>query len=156
MNNKLGIKRTCIDCFALGGEIHIYQYGANPLKFLISDRLGSCTLAEAEPKENVVERTLNLFHEGFKHINYRLIDLNCETFAVYCKTRLLVNSEVNIGQIGQLTIIGDIGLRPDAVEMSLVEREQALTSKSFWKDFPKPTMLKLLPPVSSFTNLLKK
>ncbi|KAI3498728.1 hypothetical protein L1887_34508 [Cichorium endivia] len=121
VNNKLGIRRTCIDCFALGCEIHVYQYSANPLNYLISGRSGRCTLAEADLRENVVERTLNLFHEGSQHRTTNKYDGH-ERRSLFKNTYTTGRHPVKTSVLAYLLslVIGDIGLRPDSVEMSLV------------------------------------
>ncbi|GLJ19198.1 hypothetical protein SUGI_0344900 [Cryptomeria japonica] len=63
--------------------------------FLAKARGGTCTLAESDPPETVLHRATYLLQNGFGC--YNVFKNNCEDFAVYCKTGLLVLDGLNVG-----------------------------------------------------------
>nr|GFD16754.1 NC domain-containing protein-related protein [Tanacetum cinerariifolium] len=93
--------------------------------FLAKARGGTCTLAVSDPPEAVVHRANYLLNNGFGC--YNVFKNNCEDFAIYCKTGLLVVDQRTMGQSGQaVSIIGgplaavfryaaDIGMRRDVM-----------------------------------------
>ena len=94
-----GVILSCIDCFLSGGELHIFIYNVSPLVFLAQARGGTCTLAKSDPPEDVLHRAEYLLENGFGF--YNLFRNNCEDFAIYCKTGLLLFTSVNVGRGGQ-------------------------------------------------------
>lgn len=94
-----GVISSCIDCFLSGGELHIFVYNVSPLIFLAQARGGTCTLAKSDPSEDVLYRAEYLLENGFGF--YNLFKNNCEDFAIYCKTGLLLFTSVNVGRGGQ-------------------------------------------------------
>ncbi|KAI5408215.1 hypothetical protein KIW84_054150 [Lathyrus oleraceus] len=97
-----GVISSCLDCFLSGGELHLFEYGVSKIHFLAQARGGTCTLASSDPTQEVVTRALNLLENGFG--DYHFFENNCEDFAVYCKTELVVriNSIVGGGGSGQV------------------------------------------------------
>ncbi|RDY05324.1 hypothetical protein CR513_10845 [Mucuna pruriens] len=100
-----GVTCTCLDCFLYGGYLYIFEYGVSPAFFLAKARGGTCTTAPSDPTEAVLHRALFLLENGFG--GYHLFKNNCEDFAMYCKTGLVVvtitNMSVGVGQSGQAT-----------------------------------------------------
>ncbi|KAL6959755.1 hypothetical protein U1Q18_039910 [Sarracenia purpurea var. burkii] len=82
------VKSCTIDCFLKGGEIYIFRYAVSRALFLAQARGGTCTLAASDPPEDVLHRAEFLLNNGFG--GYHLFENNCEDFAIYCKTGLLV------------------------------------------------------------------
>ncbi|KAK2982137.1 hypothetical protein RJ640_026552 [Escallonia rubra] len=96
-----GVISSCLDCFLSGGELYLFQYGVSSLFFLAKARGGTCTLAVSDPPEDVLHRAEFLLQNGFG--GYQIFKNNCEDFAIYCKTGLLVFTSVSVGRSGQAT-----------------------------------------------------
>ncbi|XP_015879607.1 protein LEAD-SENSITIVE 1-like [Ziziphus jujuba] len=94
-----GVLSSCIDCFLSGGDLYLFEYGVNPAVFLAKPRGGTCTLASSDPPEDVLHRAFFLLENGFGV--YHIFKNNCEDFAIYCKTGLLVFTSISIGRSGQ-------------------------------------------------------
>nr|KJB24549.1 hypothetical protein B456_004G150500 [Gossypium raimondii] len=62
-------------------------------------RGGTCTTAASDPLETVIHRAMYLLQNGFG--NYDIFENNCEDFALYCKTGLLILYNLGIGRSGQ-------------------------------------------------------
>ncbi|KAL6609902.1 hypothetical protein ACP70R_039871 [Stipagrostis hirtigluma subsp. patula] len=100
-----GVVSSCLDCFVAGGALYRFEYAVNPALFLAKVRGGTCTLATSDPNETVVHRAKYMLTNGFRC--YSLFKSNCEDFAIYCKTGLLVAERGVVGQSGQaISIIG--------------------------------------------------
>lgn len=100
-----GVVCSCLNCFLAGGVLYRFEYAVNPSLFLAKARGGTCTLAVSDPDEIVVHRAKYLLENGFGC--YNVFKNNCEDFAIYCKTGLLVVVEGRLGQSGQaVSIIG--------------------------------------------------
>ncbi|KAG8374543.1 hypothetical protein BUALT_Bualt10G0006100 [Buddleja alternifolia] len=117
-NHKNGVTLSCLDCF-LGehGSLFRYKYGVSKHKYIAKVRGGSCTTAQSSPPQLVIHRANFLLENGFA--KYNLFEKNCEDFALYCKTALIVKHGGCSGQIKLLTdgIVkrykADIGVRND-------------------------------------------
>ncbi|BAT88167.1 hypothetical protein VIGAN_05161300 [Vigna angularis var. angularis] len=96
-----GVTRTCLECFLRGGYLYLFEYGVSSAYFLAKARGGTCTTASSDPNEAVLRRALFLLKAGFG--GYHLFKNNCEDFAMYCKTGLLVVTNISVGQSGQAT-----------------------------------------------------
>lgn len=94
-----GVVSSCLDCFLAGGILYRFEYSVNPAIFVAKVRGGTCTLAESDRGENVVHRAKFLLESGFGF--YNLFKNNCEDFAIYCKTGLIVVEQGPMGQSGQ-------------------------------------------------------
>ncbi|KAK3200254.1 hypothetical protein Dsin_023669 [Dipteronia sinensis] len=92
---------SCIDCFLSGGELNLVEYGVSRAYFLAKVRGRTCTLATSDPSGDVLHRENILLDNGFG--DYDVFKNNCEDFAIYCKTGLLViiPSSTRGGQSGQ-------------------------------------------------------
>ncbi|CAN7067971.1 unnamed protein product [Brassica rapa subsp. trilocularis] len=72
------------------------------LPFLLNPRGGTCTLAPSNPPEDVLFRAnFHLLIDGWFG-DYDVTDNNCEDFAIYCKTGLLVCNKARFGTSGQV------------------------------------------------------
>ncbi|KAG2683111.1 hypothetical protein I3843_10G017500 [Carya illinoinensis] len=100
-----GVVSSCLNCFLAGGVLYRFEYAVTPALFIAKARGGTCTLAVSDPDEIVVHRAKYLLDNGFGC--YNVFKNNCEDFAIYCKTGLLVVDEGRLGQSGQAaSIIG--------------------------------------------------
>ncbi|KAF8649987.1 hypothetical protein HU200_064148 [Digitaria exilis] len=95
-----GVAMSCLDCFLHGGGLYLFHYAVSPAFFLAKARGGTCTLAASDPGHVVVHRARYLLDKGFGA--YSLFKNNCEDFAIYCKTGLLVETAFSVGRSGQL------------------------------------------------------
>ncbi|KAH0436776.1 hypothetical protein IEQ34_026347 [Dendrobium chrysotoxum] len=95
-----GVIKSCIDCFLAGGKLYIFEYGVSPAFFIAKARGGTCTLAASDPAEDGLHRAKSLLDQGFGV--YSLFKNNCEDFAIYCKTGLLIQTHYSIGRSGQM------------------------------------------------------
>lgn len=94
-----GVVLSCLDCFLGNGSLYYFEYGVPPSVFLAKVRGGTCTTAESDPPESVIHRAMHLLQNGFG--NYDVFQNNCEDFALYCKTGLLVVEKTGVGSSGQ-------------------------------------------------------
>ena len=100
-----GVVLSCLDCFLAGGVLYCFEYNVNPAIFVAKLRGGTCTLATSDPPETVVHRAQYLLDNGFGC--YNVFKNNCEDFAIYCKTGLVVLDQLTMGQSGQaVSLIG--------------------------------------------------
>ncbi|CAK9322980.1 unnamed protein product [Citrullus colocynthis] len=100
-----GVVSSCLNCFLAGGVLYRFEYGVTPAIFLARARGGTCTLARSDSDDIVVHRAKYLLDYGFGC--YNVFKNNCEDFAIYCKTELLVVDQRITGQSGQaVSIIG--------------------------------------------------
>lgn len=100
-----GVVLSCLTCFLAGGVLYRFAYAVSPALFLAKARGGTCTLAVSDPDDDVVHRAKYLLENGFGC--YNVFKNNCEDFAIYCKTGLLVVDQGTMGQSGQaVSIIG--------------------------------------------------
>lgn len=100
-----GVVSSCLNCFLAGGVLYRFEYGVKPALFLAKARGGTCTLARADPDDLVVHRAKYLLDNGFGC--YNVFKNNCEDFAIFCKTGLLVVDQRTMGQSGQaVSIVG--------------------------------------------------
>lgn len=100
-----GVVSSCLNCFLAGGVLYRFEYSVSPALFLAKARGGTCTLAVSDPNEIVVHRAIYLLNNGFGC--YNVFKNNCEDFAIYCKTGLLILDQATIGRSGQaVSIVG--------------------------------------------------
>eukprot|EP01018_Ginkgo_biloba_P012700 Gb_09993 [translate_table: standard] len=99
-----GVILSCLDCFLAEGSLYRFEYGVSPAVFLAKARGGTCTLAGSDPPETVIHRAMYLLQNGFG--NYHTFENNCEDFAIYCKTGLLVIEQNGGGRSGQAASLG--------------------------------------------------
>lgn len=100
-----GVVSSCLNCFLSGGVLYRFEYSVKPAHFLAKARGGTCTLAVSDQNEAAIHRAKYLLENGFGC--YNVFKNNCEDFAIYCKTGLLVVDQSTMGQSGQaVSIIG--------------------------------------------------
>ncbi|CAH8362190.1 unnamed protein product [Eruca vesicaria subsp. sativa] len=99
-----GVMTSCLDCFLAGGNLYLFQYNVSKAILVAKQRGGTCTTAPSDPPEDVVHRARFLLScNGFGE--YHLLDNNCEDFAIYCKTGLLVFSVTKSGSSSQVNSV---------------------------------------------------
>ncbi|CAO2835436.1 unnamed protein product [Amaranthus hypochondriacus] len=98
-----GVVLSCLDCFLGNGSLYLFEYGVTPSAFLAKLRGGTCTTAESDPSETVIHRAMYLLQNGFG--NYDVFKNNCEDFALYCKTGLLIVDTPGVGRSGQASSV---------------------------------------------------
>ncbi|KAK4480024.1 hypothetical protein RD792_013081 [Penstemon davidsonii] len=98
-----GVISSCLECFLSNGELYLFEYNVSPVFFLAKARGGTCTLARSDPPEDVLHRAKYLLQNGFGV--YHIFKNNCEDFAIYCKTGLLVFTTLSVGRSGQAASI---------------------------------------------------
>ncbi|KAL4325659.1 hypothetical protein GQ457_11G001720 [Hibiscus cannabinus] len=94
-----GVVLSCLDCFLRNGSLYCFEYGVTPSIFLAKVRGGTCTTAGSDPPETAIHRAMYLLQNGFG--NYDIFQNNCEDFALYCKTGLMILDNLGIGRSGQ-------------------------------------------------------
>ncbi|XAR70130.1 hypothetical protein NMG60_11026898 [Bertholletia excelsa] len=94
-----GVIISCLDCFLGKGSLFRFEYGVALPLFLAKLRGGTCSTAKSDVPEVVIDRAMYLLHNGFG--NYDIFRNNCEDFAIYCKTGLLILDETASGRSGQ-------------------------------------------------------
>jgi hypothetical protein len=97
--DKSGVMLSCLDCFLCECPLYRFQYQENTLVFLAKVRGGTCSLASSDPEGLVLHRARYILANGFGC--YHIFHNNCEDFAIYCKTGLLVLEKNAIGRSGQ-------------------------------------------------------
>jgi len=103
-NGNNGVTRSCLDCFLEGGAVYRFEYGVSKTVFFAQARGGTCTLAQSDLPEIVIHRAEYLLLNGFA--NYDVISMNCEDFAIYCKTGFIVEShDSGSGQVAVLRAV---------------------------------------------------
>ncbi|KAJ6819524.1 uncharacterized protein M6B38_399995 [Iris pallida] len=106
LSDSSGVVSSCLDCFLAGGVLYRFEYAVNTALFLAKARGGTCTLAVSDEADAVVKRASYLLSNGGFRC-YNVFKNNCEDFAIYCKTGLLVAEQGVVGQSGQaISIIG--------------------------------------------------
>ncbi|GLT56105.1 hypothetical protein SLA2020_291760 [Shorea laevis] len=98
-----GVVLSCLDCFLRNGSLYCFEYGVSPSVFLAKVRGGTCTTAASDLPETVVHRAMHLLQNGFG--NYDIFQNNCEDFALYCKTGLLIVDKQGVGRSGQASSV---------------------------------------------------
>lgn len=97
--SESGVVLSCLECFLGEGSLYCFEYGASPSVFLTKFRGGTCTTAKSDPPEAVIHRAMYLLQNGFG--NYDIFERNCEDFALYCKTGLVIHDQGGLGRSGQ-------------------------------------------------------
>ncbi|KAL9234567.1 hypothetical protein vseg_009425 [Gypsophila vaccaria] len=98
-----GVILSCLDCFLGKGSLYLFEYGVTPSAFLAKVRGGTCTTAQSDLPGTVIHRAMYLLQNGFG--NYNVFRNNCEDFALYCKTGLLIVDTEGVGRSGQASSI---------------------------------------------------
>lgn len=98
-----GVVLSCLDCFLRNGSLYCFDYGVPPSVFLSRVRGGTCTTATSDSFDMVIHRAMYLLQNGFG--NYNVFQNNCEDFALYCKTGLLIVDRLGVGRSGQASSV---------------------------------------------------
>ncbi|KFK25863.1 hypothetical protein AALP_AA8G172000 [Arabis alpina] len=107
-SNLDGVICSCLDCFLSGGNLYLFQYNVSKAIFVAKQRGGTCTIATSDPSDEVVSRAKFLLTSNGFGV-YNLLDNNCEDFAIYCKTGLMVLSVTKLGCSGQASLLAAAG-----------------------------------------------
>ncbi|CAN6234186.1 unnamed protein product [Urochloa humidicola] len=87
-----GVRISCLDCFLRNrGHLYLHAYQVTPM-FFMSKMPGTCTMARSDPPEKVLHRAFYLLKHGYG--KYNPFKNNCEDFSIYCKTELVVESNI--------------------------------------------------------------
>ncbi|KAI9093918.1 hypothetical protein K1719_026916 [Acacia pycnantha] len=81
----------------------LLEYDVSPSVFMAKIRGGTCTTAPSDPAETVIHRAMYLLQNGFG--SYDVFQNNCEDFALYCKTGLLIVDKQGVGRSGQASSV---------------------------------------------------
>ncbi|CAN8308824.1 unnamed protein product [Cochlearia groenlandica] len=100
---KSGVVLSCLDCFLKNGSLYRFEYGVSSSLFLTRLRGGTCTTASSDQVQTVIHRAMHLLQNGFG--NYNIFQNNCEDFALYCKTGLLILDKNGVGRSGQASSV---------------------------------------------------
>jgi len=100
---KSGVVLSCLDCFLRNGSLYRFEYGVSSSIFLTRLRGGTCTTAASDPLQTVIHRAMHLLQHGFG--SYDVFQNNCEDFALYCKTGLLILDKNGVGRSGQASSV---------------------------------------------------
>ncbi|GKA93303.1 LRAT-like domain-containing protein [Tanacetum coccineum] len=98
-----GVFISCLNCFIDTGSLYRFQYGVGKLSFVSKIRGGTCTTAKSDPPDEVIERALHLLLHGFG--SYDVVKYNCEDFALYCTTGLMIRGKATTGSSGQVNFV---------------------------------------------------
>ncbi|CAN6806078.1 unnamed protein product [Brassica oleracea] len=98
-SNLNGVISSCLDCFLAGGNLYLFEYGVSGPIFMAKPRGGICTTAVSDSSDETVHRARYLLSKKNGFGAYDLLKNNCEDFAIYCKTGLIVLSK--LGSSGQ-------------------------------------------------------
>lgn len=104
-----GVVISCLDCFLQNGDLYRFEYGVSKVAFCAKVRGGSCTTATSDDEvDTVIHRAMYLLHNGFG--NYDVFRNNCEDFALYCKTGILIvgkeaEAGSGFGRSGQISSV---------------------------------------------------
>ncbi|PWA67932.1 NC domain-containing family protein [Artemisia annua] len=132
-----GVIVSCLNCFIDAGFLYRFQYGVGKLSYVSKIHGGTCTTAKSDPPNEVIDRALYLLHNGFG--SYDVVKNNCEDFALYCTTGLVIRGKVVYNSLSMVSMAAitvgiyswnryktDIGVRDD------VERVPMRTWILFW------------------------
>ncbi|GAB2295628.1 hypothetical protein Dimus_029783 [Dionaea muscipula] len=135
--NGSAVVRSCLSCFLRGGVPRLHHYGVPTVEYLLKTA-GTCSTAKREADLSVVvHRAKYLLKNGFGE--YNLYMNNCEDFALYCSTGLVVRRATADGILrsgrtsGQVKTpiyyrtptgmikryFADIGVRKDVVKVTV-------------------------------------
>lgn len=106
-----GVVLSCLDCFLGRDSVYRFEYGISGVGFVMKLRGGTCTTAKSDAPKEVIGRAMYLLHNGYG--NYDVFQNNCEDFALYCKTGLLIHDQDSPGRSGQ--VYGGLGAPVAAV-----------------------------------------
>ncbi|XP_076907484.1 protein LEAD-SENSITIVE 1-like [Bidens hawaiensis] len=106
-----GVTLSCLNCFIGSGSLYIYQYGVNKWAYMSKIRGGTCTMEPSNPPQDVIHRAIYMLKLETGFGNYNICYNNCEDFALYCKTGILVYSKLATGGSGQVHFFANASWR---------------------------------------------
>ncbi|KAI9128099.1 hypothetical protein K1719_001092 [Acacia pycnantha] len=113
-----GVVLSCLDCFLRNGSLYCFEYEVSPSVFMAN------VSPRHDPAETVIHRAMYLLQNGFS--SYDVFQNNCEDFALYCKTGLLIVDKQGVGRSGQASSSELVGRRtffsPQAVDAKSCRR----------------------------------
>ncbi|KAJ0594291.1 putative LRAT domain-containing protein [Helianthus annuus] len=80
-------------------------------------RGGICTVEPYDPPQDVINRAIYLFGQNKGFGEYNVVTNNCEDFALYCKTELMIDGKLATGVSGQVNSIVNAPWMPVLVQM---------------------------------------
>ncbi|KAF5815905.1 putative LRAT-like domain-containing protein [Helianthus annuus] len=114
-----GVTSSCLNCFIGTGSLYLYQYGVNKWRHLSKLRGGTSTTAPCDPPQVVIHRAMCLFNSQAGFGKYDVYTNNCEDFALYCKTGLLIPVKRVTGSSGQVNFIYNAPWKTALVSVAL-------------------------------------
>ncbi|KAI7753417.1 hypothetical protein M8C21_022804 [Ambrosia artemisiifolia] len=115
--SESGVTISCLNCFTGTGSLYLYQYGVSKWTHLSKLRGGISTIEPSDPPQDVVYRTVYLLGEQKGFGDYNVARNNCEDFALYCKTELMIDGKPATGGSGQVNSIVNAPWNPVVVSM---------------------------------------
>ncbi|EYU33489.1 hypothetical protein MIMGU_mgv1a023596mg [Erythranthe guttata] len=112
-----GVIISCLNCFLQNGSLHRFEYGVSFLAYSAKIR-GGCTAAKSDSMDVVFYRAMYLLWNGLFG-DYDLFSNNCEDFALYCKTGLLVLAGTDSSSGGSSGQVMSAVAGPTSVILSL-------------------------------------
>nr|XP_043630440.1 protein LEAD-SENSITIVE 1-like [Erigeron canadensis] len=101
-----GVVISCLNCFIGTGNLYLYQYGVTTAEYFSKVRGGTCTIAQSDPPQEVIHRATYLLQNNVFG-DYHVVRNNCEDFALYCKTGLLISGRPTTGSSGQVNMVSN-------------------------------------------------
>ncbi|KAM0030194.1 putative LRAT domain-containing protein [Helianthus debilis subsp. tardiflorus] len=114
-----GVTFSCLNCFIGTGSVYLYQYGVNKWTHLSKLRGGTSTTSPCDPPQVVIHRAMCLFNSQAGFGNYDVYTNNCEDFALYCKTGLLIPVKRVTGSSGQVNFVYNAPWKTALVSVAL-------------------------------------
>ncbi|KAJ0594290.1 putative LRAT domain-containing protein [Helianthus annuus] len=114
-----GVTFSCLNCFIGTGSVYLYQYGVNKWMHLSKLRGGTSTTSPCDPPQVVIHRAMCLFNSQPGFGNYDVYTNNCEDFALYCKTGLLIPVKRVTGSSGQVNFVYNAPWKTALVSVAL-------------------------------------
>ncbi|KAH7538372.1 protein LEAD-SENSITIVE 1 [Ziziphus jujuba] len=113
------VVKTCLDCFLDGHGLFLYEYQVSVPNFLVQVP-GTCTTGPADDPRTVVDRAYKM-HKTNGFGAYDLLNNNCETFAVYCKTGIPYSVQAMHMEIATKTTLAEWG-KPQSFMTALADK----------------------------------
>ncbi|KAI7753416.1 hypothetical protein M8C21_022803 [Ambrosia artemisiifolia] len=113
-----GVTLSCLNCFIGTGSVYLYQYGVSKWMHMSRIRGGMCTVEPSDPPQDVTNRAIYLLGQEKGFGEYDVARNNCEDFALYCKTELMIDGKPDTGGSGQVNSIVTTPWKPVLVEIA--------------------------------------
>ncbi|GMN44228.1 hypothetical protein TIFTF001_013424 [Ficus carica] len=106
---KLGVVKTCLDCFLVDHGIYLFQYNVSK-ENCVTKRPGTYSMQSCDTSDVVIRRATGLLDGKLEFGHYSLFRNNCESFALFCTTGKAFSAQVLAACFVSLIIIGAIVL----------------------------------------------